>query len=557
MKKSIRILMMLPVLLLFYSAVSSADDAAVFVADFKKTAVYRDFFDGASISGKENLVILASTKFMAMEQGARDGISREAVNAWKQISKTNDRIAYVEIREGNIRTTLWESKGRDAAVIAEQWGQQRNAETGLNVFLSGGMNGSFESKETLATSAYATVGTYFFQNMLDSSFNYSYSKGGSYILGLSGRVHFLIDPKWDFNLGVQGSYASGGGALDLSGLIGFSNFIAYRSSLDLTLSLGASGVCTLGAGITHYFDYGKDFDSRPKTNKQSVYNRIEQGFTSISTPSRTLSMAENTPWPTFTMEPTPRPTPAAEQVQEATEIQTAPVSGETKDIQPPDTTSESTPTPYATKYDGKKETQKELEERLKKEIRDELRDEQTQKKPAVKKDGTTAGIFIEYDMMSFGRSFVNNWTDWNGRLGFGDDGNFGMVFIIDGMKYDDANMTGLTVGLDIGFDIYPFGRSPSGFYIGPVIGGRTNHLKVNLKNSYDFYTIAAGGEAGIRALMNWLVLDLGFAYTAGIDIYGPSSELNVSEIKQQIKGDCFFRAGLGVMFYASDSSKKK
>lgn len=553
MKKTMKFFAVFIMLLVFYTAAYPINGDAGFVPEFKRSGVYSqdNFFDDAYVLGQGNLVVIASQKFMAQEQDKKDDISREAVDTWKLISGKQDRIVYVEIREGDKKTVLWESKGSETASIAEQWGQQRKPESGLNVFLSGGVNGSFESIETMASAAYATVGTYFFNNMFDSAINISYSKGGGSAFGLSGRVHFLLDPKWDFNLGLQGN--STGGVFDLSGLIGFSNFIAYRSSLDLTLSLGTSGIVTLGAGITHYFDDSRDLEITPGVNRQSVYNKIEQDFTAISTPSKTYSsMAANTPWPTSTTEPTPLPTPTSGEEQAANEIPAPPHGDDTKDLQLPDDTAsvESTPTPVVTETE-KKETQKELEERMKKEIRNEFRNEQTQKTPAIKKNGTTAGIFIEADLMSIARSITNNWIDWNARFGFGDDGNFGMCFILDGIYYDYGRLRGLEEDLDLAFDIYPFGHSPSGFYIGPVIGAGFNSYRMQDYNLI-FINLSAGAEAGVRLLMNWFILDAGFAFTANVNCYNTGTHNN-----NQVQYNGLFRAGAGVMFYASDNGDKK
>ena len=61
----------------------------------------------------------------------------------------------------------------------------------------------------------------------------------------------------------------------------------------------------------------------------------------------------------------------------------------------------------------------------------------------------------------------------------------------------------------------------------------------------DYTIVTAGGEAGIRILMNWLVLDAGAEYDYDTKIY-PSTPP-----APQSSYDLIYRAELGFMFYSN------
>jgi hypothetical protein len=162
---------------------------------------------------------------------------------------------------------------------------------------------------------------------------------------------------------------------------------------------------------------------------------------------------------------------------------------------------------------------------------------------------STAGIFFEADVMRLKKYMDDGIKEANFRFGFGDGGIFGMSFIFDGKYYKDGSFDAYVPGFSLGFGFYPFGHSPSGLYLGPVIGGKYNFddnrgappdTPVN-----DYTIVTAGGEAGIRILMNWFVLDAGAEYDYDTTIY-PSTPP-----PPQSSYDLIYRAELGFMFYSA------
>ena len=269
-------------------------------------------------------------------------------------------------------------------------------------------------------------------------------------------------------------------------------------------------------------------------------------------------------------EPTSTPVPTAEASATESKTQAQAVS----------VTAENTPTAVPANVSATAETKEEQIQRMKKEIMDELKKPETKEErmQRLKKEimaelreeisrgkytkhakikGTTAGFFMEtslsYLALSIGgESFINN-----SRLGSGDDGIFGVSFIYEGMSlnykyagvdnYDNAGM--------IAFDFYPLGRSPSGIYLGPIIGG--SYFSVDGNIGYD---LLYGGEAGVRFLMNFVVLDIGADYRRHVHFTN-----NISYMEQYTGVDGIMRGftphiSLGVIFYGSDAdnaSRKK
>jgi hypothetical protein len=173
----------------------------------------------------------------------------------------------------------------------------------------------------------------------------------------------------------------------------------------------------------------------------------------------------------------------------------------------------------------------------------------TQSAQAQAVKNPAAGVFFEVDGMRLEKYLDDGIEEANFRFGFGDGGIFGMSFIFDGKYYKDGIFDAYVPGFSLGFGFYPFGNSPSGLYLGPVIGGKYNFddnrnappgTPVN-----DYTIVTAGGEAGIRILMNWLVLDAGAEYDYDTKIY-PSTPP-----APQSSYDLIYRAELGFMFYSN------
>lgn len=191
---------------------------------------------------------------------------------------------------------------------------------------------------------------------------------------------------------------------------------------------------------------------------------------------------------------------------------------------------------------------------VKKNIKAAIEKQQNKTLMPVERVGTDR-FFVETDLMSITRSIVNEWYEADLRAGFGDGGIFGLSFMLEGILYKDSDngydFTGWIAGLDIAFDFYPFGNSPSGIYIGPIIGGRYHGYNISDIGGGSFFSLTPGVEAGVRVLLDWLILDASLAYTANIYFYE-----GVSDMNEMLKHDYLARLGVGVMFYASNEANK-
>lgn len=563
--------------------------------EFKKTGFYinEKLFDDAFLSEQGNLVLKASEKFIDADQGEKNDLSVTAANTWKKISKITGRAVFVEIREGEKRTALWKSEGADSAVLIEQWGSEIKAETGRNIFMSLALSGDFSGTPSLN----GTIGSYFLQNVLDSAINCSIS-GSGVSFGLSGRYHYLIDPKWDVSFGAQLNYSAGGGIFDFALLGGASYFLSYRSSLDITVNIDTSGIVTLGTGVTYYLDNRTGTYNEPVTIKKrsagnktefiapvSTLERKDTPWPTDTPESTDTALPTSTPWPTSTLLPvltmTPaeitNETPAAVYSDESNYIQTPTVTNTEltqataeNTVMSRNAEAADTPGPAVTKEEVKKETEEEMKVRLRKEILEELKNErnpENQKTGAdengttstgADKNGTTAGFFIEADGISIYRAVSNSWTGGGGRFGFGDDGIFGMSFIPEILT--EANNPAFSEifdgSLTVAFDFYPLGRSPSGIYIGPLIGARYFSYKPAWGDKELGFDLTAGGEAGVRFLMNAFVLDIGAYYRIDHNMTGNSSVMVETNPYQYIPklptGAIMPHISLGVMFYGAE-----
>jgi|GEM_PF-3116112 predicted aspartyl protease len=589
---------------------------------FRRTDFYSSgkLFDSASISGQGNLILEASEKFTAMKPEEKNEVSIEAAALWKKISGIKAGSVLVEIYEPGKRSSLWKSDGEDSAVMIEQWGPEILPEPGRSVFMSAAISGnSAQSGPSIS----GTFGTYFFKNILDCAVNLSAS-GSSAEIGLSGRCHYQLNPRWDINGGIGLSVSGGGGSAtgEMLFLVGASEFLSYRSSLDFSASIGTSGGIMLGSGVTYYFDRsplsgeGSLPVQRPAADggrtkpEPAATNTAEE----ISTPETATPVATFTRQPEDTIQPTNTPQPAdtqpAVEIPQSVITQTAietPQPANTQPVvetqQPVDTqtaietpqpvsaqqavetpqrsntqqataTAQSIPTAQATdtpwvasisEINGTKIptpvetpavqaaiTEKEATPEPVKAETDAASSTPVNETAENKSKGTTAGFFIEVDSLNMAESLSNNWQDISGRLGYGDDGIFGMSLIPE-FRADNYHMTPLIemYRLDLALDFYPFGRSPSGLYLGPLIGARYYTYNSDPHGMYSFMDneleFSYGGEAGIRLLANWLVIDVSAAYynkTQGNAAYLWPDDNIINNIS--------IRAEAGLMFYAQD-----
>jgi hypothetical protein len=572
--------------------------------DFKKTGFYTEkhFFDGAFILSAGSLKLIASKEFMNLEQYKKNAVCKEAVNTWKRVAGIAGRAVFVEISEGGRRSTLWKSQGEDSAVMLEQWGPGITFDSGRSIFMSAALTANSAQENPIIS---ATFGTYFFKDILDSALNI-YVAGTSAQLGLSARAHYLINSKWDLNGGFSLSLTSSDkkdpGVFDLAMIIGASNFISYRSSLDFSLSAGTSGVVTIGSGVTYYFDKipligPQEKPAGGKNEKDSVQNIT--AVKNTATPENTTA-ATDTPWPTATNTPQPivtetpqfaatdTPQPTATDIPQpkpADKIQSetisAPLAKSTPSAEPTmpavyaKVTEENTltiPTPRAEEVKAAEFTatrtaalpheEDKVNDSAPQSVQTQQEAKPTQRE-AVETPGapitedakasensredSLAGSFIEGDILNASMSISKNWNDFEMKLGYGDDGIFGISIMPQYMSNKKGSPEYYAAGLDIAFDLYPLGRSPSGIYIGPLIGARyyTNDIKNIDPNGVK---LTYGGEAGARLLASWFVLDAGVTYNI--------TEAPIGWPDGMIR-DLKVHAQAGLMFYGVKNSRNK
>jgi hypothetical protein len=621
-------------------------DAAV---KFKQTDFYSNgkLFDGVSVSGQGNLILEAAAKFTALKPEEKNEICIGATILWKKISGIKTGSVLVEIREPGKRSSLWKSGDENSAEMIEQWGPEILPEQGRSVFMSAAISGnSAQSSPSIS----GTFGTYFFKNILDCAVNLSAS-GSNAEIGLNGRCHYQLNPRWDINGGIGFSVSGGGGAAtgEMLFLVGASEFLSYRSSLDFTASIGTSGGVMLGSGVTYYFDRSPlSAEASLPVQRSSVNsNRPQQELTATNTAEEISTPETATPEATFTKQPEetiqPTNTPQPENTQPAVETpqstitQTAIDTPQPINTQPsveapqPANTQSAVETPQAINTQLSVETQQQVNTQTAVETPQPINTQQAVETPqqsntqqatvtaqsvptaqetdtpwvasisemngtkvptsteitasqtAVtekeatpepvktdtetassqqataslnetaenKKEGTTAGFFIEADGFSVFRTLSKGWQGGGGKMGFGNDGIFGMSLTGEIMidrndpLYDHIE----DYLLSAAFDFYLMGRSPAGIYIGPLIGARNFHYQLSGPDGQysEGYDIVAGGEAGIRFLMNAFVLDIGADYRTDLYMSGASRVMDTT-------GSNGFtpHVSLGVMFYAED-----
>jgi hypothetical protein len=577
-------------LIIFAAAISGAvqDNAA----KFKQTQFYSGgkLFNDAVISPQGNLILEASVKFISMERGEKDKASIEAAVLWEKLSNNGGTSVMVEIREGGKRTSLWKSSGNGSASMIEQWGLETEPDTRRSIFMSGAVSGN---SSTGSPALSMTFGSYFFRNLVDCAANLSVA-GSNGSLGLSGRYHYQLDPKWDINGGIELGVSGGGGSAtgDLAVLIGASEFLNYRSSLDFSISMGTTGV-TIGSGITYYFDRAPQLNFEPipvKTQVVSAAGAATAVYTPVQTPTTATIIAAqpaDTPQSAITPRPfeqaveTPKPentqqaaeTPQSDYLQQAIEIprpantqQAAETPQPVNTQQPEDTprpgftpwiaspTVEpehpTTEVPTATQASAQSEAtpapvnagpENTPVEQPAQEHRDQPKVSATENE-THEKEGTTAGVFMEADALNLYESINSDWLNCSLKIGCGNDSPVGLAIMPEFLQYTKTGPSYNLAGLDLAIDIYPFGRSPSGIYFGPIVGARYYLYDANEITTTDI-EFCYGGEAGIRLLANFLALDAWVTFT--------SNKNTMTDFQKELLNDLTFRAGAGFMFYSS------
>ncbi len=538
MKKNISLSAVLLLLTLFASAATGAEDIRISAEKFKKTSFYTNqkIFEDAFISAQGNLVLTASAGFLALKQGVKETISKDAIYAWKQASKISGRAVFVEIREGDKCTTLWKSEGNNSAVMVEQWGPGIVPDSGRRIFMSGAVTANTAQEGAVIS---GTIGTYFFKDILDTALNLSVS-GSSASVGLSAKAHYLITPLWDLNGGIQLSLTGNGdnSAFEMAALIGASNFLSYRSSLDFSASIGNTGAFMIGSGVTYYFDGRPEMGTQPAPiKKEDVKRAATPLFTATEIPAREEEPAptdtprpESTPWPTSTR--VPEATATNEPTQEI--IPTVGASNEKEtEATPAEIKAQPEETPAA------RETQERVENT----------GADVQERPADQKEGTTAGFFMESDILNLATSIPDRWVNINLTFGFGTDSIFGMSITPGYMTLEKGGpVTYDLLSVNVALDFYPLGRSPSGIYLGPVVGFRhyidAVHEPLDVTNTED--KVLYGGQAGVRVLAAGFVMDAAAVYMM--------NESAKAGWPSEMVNDLKFRAGIGIMFYAGDEN---
>jgi hypothetical protein len=334
-------------------------------------------------------------------------------------------------------------------------------------------------------------------------------------MGVSSRIHWFINPKLDLNVGVRLGIDLDNN-INTSFLMGMSKYISYRNSLDVLASFSTTGSILFGVGLTYYEKYGQpinDFNLSRDLSKDKT-KVMEKKIT--TTPARGMTQSPTfayTATATITETYTKQPAATIAITHTATEVKVEAIKSET--------TSTIIPTPTITIIVEKEKTDK-------------------------KEETKSGGFYVETDILSVIRLFINDVSimDFDLRFGFG--GNFwGMNFWSDNLFYqDDVNDWGIkamSLGLKTSFDFYPFLSSPTGFYIGPVAGIYMNLIdQYQFSDSVDFFTFSAGMETGYRLSLSDFIIDFGLEYSRNFNFYGFGTEDN-GEIILRLQLGYFFR----------------
>ena len=489
--------------------VFSAAAPAGALEEFKGSDVYKSgMFENASLKSGGILLLGVSEKFTLLAKNSQKAAVKSAVEQWAELN--SGRTCMVSVSGYGIDCELWEIDKSGRAKLAEEWGPGAKAETGSDFFLSGNLLGNAG-----AVSLNFYAGTYFFKNILDASVSLNVMEN-SVSLGVLGRGHLFVSEIFDLNGGLQ---LSSGGSLDnmeLSLLLGASNFIGYKTSLDFTCSFSTSGRVALGAGITLHQKAGNPtvpFDVTPSADKKSAKSNLKSSYTPVAT-----ATPENTAviLPTETMTPTAADT-------------YTPV---------PTFTQTAVPSPAAQQTAApKQETEEEMKERIKKEVIEELKKEQAIKEPQAKTEEEKDGFYMETDTLAIARIIEGNHAqkDFDIKMGWGDCGLFGISTWLDFIQYNDEGLDGMFWGVKLAADFYPLWQvnpsftSPAGLYVGPVLGGGYGRF-----NQYygpgggqgdedgeagEVFGFSMGCELGFRLSLGGFLIDAGAEYAHNIRMY--------------------------------------
>ncbi|HPI02243.1 MAG TPA: hypothetical protein PLB12_05665 [Candidatus Goldiibacteriota bacterium] len=494
--------------------VFSAAAPAGALEEFKGSDVYKSgMFENASLKSGGILLLGVSEKFTLLAKNSQKAAVKSAVEQWAELN--SGRTCMVSVSGYGINCELWEIDKSGRAKLAEEWGPGAKAETGSDFFLSGNLLGNAG-----AVSLNFYAGTYFFKNILDASVSLNVMEN-SVSLGVLGRGHLFVSESFDLNGGLQ---LSSGGSLDnmeLSLLLGASNFIGHKTSLDFTCSFSTSGRVALGAGITYHEKAGSanvPFDITPAVKKQ--VKKAEAYY--------------NEPSPAYTDTPANTPVYTATATNTPTAVNTATA---TYTVFVPAYTPSAVNTPAAARQ--KKETEEEMKERIKKEVIEELKKEQAIKEPRAKTETEEErdGFYMETDTLAIARIIEGNHAqkDFDIKMGWGDCGLFGISTWLDFIQYNDEGLDGMFWGVKLAADFYPLWQvnpsftSPAGLYVGPVLGGGYGRF-----NQYygpgggqgdedgeagEVFGFSMGCELGFRLSLGGFLIDAGAEYAHNIRMY--------------------------------------
>ncbi|HPD18085.1 MAG TPA: hypothetical protein PLF61_00295 [Candidatus Goldiibacteriota bacterium] len=472
--------------------------------DFKQSDIYKEnMFSDAGLKDAGILVLITSAKFENLTEKDKQKIIKDVLKEWGRTNK--DKTVMVLIKQ-RLKNELWKVTNEEFVKIEESGIAKKERS---DFFISGNI-----SSDMTETSMNLFAGTYFFNNLLDASLFISVL-GDSAQMGVSSRIHWFINQKFDFNAGIKSGIDLNNN-LDTFFLIGINKYISYRNSLDVLASFSTTGSILFGVGLTYYEKYGQpvnDFNigrdlSKDKT--KVTEKTIRATHTNVATQSPTYTYTATA---TITETYTKQPTVTIAITHTVTEVKTEIIKSET--------TSTIIPTPTITIIIEKEKADK-------------------------KKETKSGGIYIETDVLSVIKLFINDVyiKDFDLRFGFGGD-FWGMNFWSDNLFYqNDVNNWGIkamSLGLKTSFDFYPFLSSPTGFYIGPVAGIYINLIdQYQFSDSVEFITFSAGGETGYRLSLSDFIIDFGLEYSRNFNFYGFGTEDN-GEIILRLQLGYFFR----------------
>ncbi len=484
------------------------------LTEFKNSSIYKEsgLFKNAFMTNANVLILEPAEKFTAVSD--KNKIIKEISFVLSEINKSEDSPVLVGIKEDILKTTIYKiKKGGSFDKVEEVGGSYVNEEK--SIYTSMGLSGNLNGLSSVGILA----GSYLLNNSLDFAGNLNVSTQ-NLSMGFLGRIHFLISSKLDLNAGAQVSFNINDNdetTTSLSALLGISNFISYRSSLDFSLNISTAGIISLGAAITYYANMMPPLltEQPPEYKKPEIKTISYEEKVYTTKPTNTPAYTD-TFLPTFTYTYTPTYTPTHTPTHTFTILIT------------PEATSIPTKQIKETQTQDIEELKAKLKEEILQELKQEKKDEKVLKE--TKKD-TVSGFFFGINLFRYMQNLdiesdIDKYFTGNFRFGFGGDNIFGNCFNFDGTYFKYFNLDFAYIfNLDIAFEFFPFLRSPSGLYIGPVIGGGFYHgEKTGIIIDSPIFSL--GGAAGYRFLFDWFVLDLGVKYKAHLVIKDEEYEIS-------------------------------